>query len=73
MIHSNPAHWRLGFQIHALVFVLTMVVLAAINVWTGAPYWALWGVLPGWGTGLLAHWWFKVGPGAARMRIGSGS
>jgi hypothetical protein len=66
VINSSPAQKRLGIQIHALVFVLTMVVLAAINVWTGAPYWALW-VLPGWGTGLLAHWWFKAGPGAAQV------
>ena len=62
--HGSPSQERLGFQVHALAFVLTMVALVVINVWTGAPYWALW-VLPGWGTGLLAHWWFKVGPGAS--------
>jgi hypothetical protein len=53
---------KLGFNIHAFVFVATMVLLAAINLWKGAPYWVLW-VLLGWGIGLLAHWWFTLGPG----------
>lgn len=40
-----------------------MVLLVAINVWTGAPYWVQWVIL-GWGTGVVAHWWFTLGPGA---------
>lgn len=63
---SEPAR-KLGFNIHAIVFVLTMVVLAAINLSVGRPYWVLW-VLLGWGIGLLMHWWFVLGPGANRAR-----
>ncbi len=61
----SPAAKALGFQIHAFAFVVTMLLLVAINVWTGAPYWVQW-VLPGWGVGLLSHWWFVLGPGARR-------
>ena len=49
--------------IHAFVFVATMVLLVAINLWKGAPHWVLW-VLLGWGIGLVAHWFFVLGPGA---------
>ena len=65
MTHLSPAQQRRGFNIHAFVFVVTMVVLAAINLWKGAPYWVLW-VLLGWGIGLLSHWFFVLGPGADR-------
>jgi 2TM domain len=65
MKHINESGMKLGFNIHALVFVLTMVLLAAINLAKGEPYWVLW-VLPGWGIGLFAHWWFVQGPGAKR-------
>ena len=54
-----------GFNIHAFVFVVTMVLLVAINLWKGAPYWVLW-VLLGWGIGLLSHWFFTLGPGAQK-------
>lgn len=57
------SHRRRGFNIHAFVFVATMVLLAAINVWKGPPYWVLWALL-GWGIGLAAHWFFALGPGA---------
>ena len=40
-----------------------MALLLAINLWKGAPYWIFW-VLLGWGIGLLAHWFFVLGPGA---------
>lgn len=43
-----------------------MVLLVAINVWTGAPYWVQWVIL-GWGTGVVAHWWFTLGPGADKI------
>ena len=56
---------KLGFNVHALVFVLAMVLLAVINVAVGRPYWVLWTLLA-WGIGLLAHWWFVLGPGAGR-------
>jgi hypothetical protein len=58
----DPRRKRLGFQIHALVFVLAMLVQVAINLWTGPPYWAGW-VLLGWSIGLLSHWWFVLGAG----------
>jgi hypothetical protein len=57
---------KLGFNIHALVFVPSMALLLAINLWKGSPYWIMW-VLLGWGAGLLAHWWFVLGPGASKV------
>jgi hypothetical protein len=62
------AEKKLGFRIHAIVFVPSMVLLFLINMWIGPPYWVLW-VLLGWGIGLLAHWWFGVGPGSNRSKI----
>lgn len=59
---SLPQRKR-GFRIHATVFVATVVVLIAINLWIGPPYWVVWTV-PGWAIGLLAHWFFVLGPGA---------
>lgn len=56
---------KLGFRIHAIVFVLSMALLLVINLWTGSPYWILW-VLLGWGIGVFAHWWFVLGPGAGK-------
>lgn len=44
-----------------------MALLFVINLSTGSPYWVLW-VLLGWGVGLLAHWWFILGPGAGGGR-----
>jgi 2TM domain len=61
----SEAQNRLGFHIHAFAAVATMLLLVGINLWTGKPYWVLW-VLLGWGTGLLSHWWFVMGPGAHR-------
>ncbi|MNL71198.1 hypothetical protein D3C87_1963170 [compost metagenome] len=65
MKHANPAARKYGFQIHAFVFVLTMVLLVVINLLTGPPWWALWSLF-GWGIGLLSHWWFAAGPAASR-------
>jgi hypothetical protein len=59
----SPAAKRLGFHIHAFSFVMVMLLLAAINLWKGPPYWVLW-VLFGWGIGLVSHWWFVLGSGA---------
>lgn len=58
---------QLGFRIHALVFVPTMVLLLVINRLVGRPYWSLW-VLLGWGIGLFCHWFFVEGPGARKTR-----
>jgi hypothetical protein len=63
MKELSPLQRRRGFNIHAFAFVVTMALLLAINLWTGAPYWALW-VLPSWGIGLMSHWFFVLGPGA---------
>ena len=54
MKDASPAERKLGFQIHAFVFVVTLVLLVALNIWTGPPYWVLWVVL-GWSVGLVAH------------------
>ena len=43
-----------GFYIHALVFVLVVSGLAALNVALGKPYWVLW-VMLGWGGGTALH------------------
>ncbi len=62
----SASEQKLGFRIHAIVFVLSLALLVAINLWIGPPYWVLW-VLLGWGMGLLSHWWFGVGPGAGEV------
>ena len=69
MKHQSAEAKSLGFYIHALVFVVAIVVQMAINVWVGPPYWVMW-VLPAWAIGVLAHWWFVVGPGARHKRLG---
>ena len=65
MKNLSEAQNRFGFHVHAFAAVMTMVLLVAINLWKGQPYWALW-VLLGWGMALLSHWWFVMGPGARR-------
>ncbi len=67
MKNATPARKRLGFRIHATVFIPMMALLFVINLLTGSPYWILW-VLLDWGVGLLAHWWFVLGPGAVGRR-----
>ncbi|HJU39974.1 MAG TPA: 2TM domain-containing protein [Tahibacter sp.] len=63
MKNATPAQKKLGFRIHAIAFVPTLVVLLIVNYLTGPPYWVLW-VLPGWSVGLFCHWFFVLGPGA---------
>ncbi len=65
MKNASPSEKKLGFRIHAIVFVLVIALLVVINVLTGSPYWVLW-VLLGWGIGLLAHWFLVLGPGAVK-------
>lgn len=64
MMQSSPVNQKRAFQIHAFVFVATMIFLAALNLYLGAPYWIIWPLI-GWGIGIIAHWWFVLGPGAA--------
>ena len=63
MMQSSPINQKRAFQIHAFVFVATMIFLAVLNYTLGEPYWVVWPLI-GWGIGLLAHWWFVLGPGA---------
>lgn len=63
MKRLGPSERKRGFRIHSIVFVPSMALLAGINLWTGTPCWVAY-VLVGWGTGVLAHWWFVLGPGA---------
>lgn len=55
MKNATPEQKRLGLHVHAIVFLLTMLLLLIINLYTGQPYWIVW-VLLGWGIGLLSHW-----------------
>ena len=45
---------KLGFYIHALVFVLVNAGLWAVNAWLGGERWAIYPFL-GWGLGLAIH------------------
>ena len=45
---------RIGFYVHATVFVLVNLGLAAINLAHGGTRWHLW-PLGGWGLGLAIH------------------
>lgn len=38
MKHISESQKKLGLNIHAIVFVLTMALLAVINVVVGRPY-----------------------------------
>ena len=64
-VTARQSEKKLGFRIHAMVFVPTIVVLLIINLLIGSPYWSLW-VLLGWGIGLFCHWFFVLGPGAGK-------
>ena len=65
MKQGTLAEKKLGFRIHAIVFVPSIAVLLVINLLTGSPYWVLW-VLLAWGIGLFCHWFFVLGPGAGK-------
>ena len=67
MKHLSEAENRLGFRIHAAAYIVTLLLLVALNVVTGPPYWVVW-VVPGWTVGLLCHRYFVVGPGIRRAR-----
>jgi len=45
----------IGFFFHAVAFILVMLLLTAINLLIGPPYWVRL-VFFGWGIGLFAHW-----------------
>lgn len=51
-----------GFYIHFLIYAAVIVLLVAINAFSGGTMWAHWPAL-GWGIGILAHGYgafFKV-------------
>jgi len=60
MHNLTQAQKRLGFRVYAICFAIGMPLLAAIDFWTGPPWWVQW-VLLGWGIGLLSHWLFGGG------------
>ncbi len=45
---------KMGFYVHALVFVLVNAGLYALNLWQGGTRWHGW-PLAGWGLGLAIH------------------
>ena len=52
---ERRASAKLGFYIHALVFVIVNAGLWLLNSWSSpGSYWAIWPLL-GWGIGLAAH------------------
>lgn len=60
MQYQSEQQKRTGFRIHAMSYVAALVLMTAINLWTGSPYWVLW-VIPGWTIGLFCHWYFVLG------------
>jgi hypothetical protein len=55
MKHATPEQMRIGLRIHAIAFLVLMVLMVVINALVGRPYWVAW-VFLGWGVGLLSHW-----------------
>ena len=52
----RAASWALRwYRPHRLAFVGTMVLLHAVNIMTGAPWWALWPLLT-WGVVFFIHY-----------------
>jgi hypothetical protein len=45
MNQGTLAEKKLGFRIHAMVFVPTIVLLVVVNLLIGASYWVQWVVL----------------------------
>lgn len=52
---------KLGFYVHATVFVLVNLALAATDLATGRHGWSLFPAL-GWGLGLAIHGFVALGP-----------
>jgi 2TM domain len=63
---------KMGWYIHATVFVLVNLGLAALNLATGGHAWHLW-PLAGWGLGLTIHgvvtWLGLQGDGLRRQML----
>jgi hypothetical protein len=52
---------KLGFTIHAAVYLLVNVLLIAVDLRTGSVRWSVFPLL-GWGIGLAAHGLVAFGP-----------
>lgn len=62
---------KMGFAIHAAVYVIVNLGLFAIDRATGGPHWHLW-PLAGWGLGLAIHGlatWYALDGGGIRGRM----
>lgn len=46
MTHHTEAEKRLGVRIHAVAYLATVLLLVAVNVLTGSPYWVVWVIPP---------------------------
>ena len=64
------ARARMGWYVHALVFLAVNAVLAVLSLSTGR-HWAIYPAL-GWGLGLLLHGlgvWLSLGGGGLQQRL----
>lgn len=52
---------KLGFYVHAAVYLLVNVLLIAVDLRTGSGRWSIFPLL-GWGIGLAAHGLAVLGP-----------
>lgn len=62
---------KMGFAVHAAVYVIVNLGLFAIDRATGGPRWHFW-PLAGWGLGLAIHGfvtWFALNGGGIRGRM----
>lgn len=67
---SKMAKARVSFKMHALVYVLVNLFLAAVwfatSVGDGTPYWPMWTHF-GWGIGLAVHGFTAYGAGSQML------
>lgn len=69
MKHASISEMKIGLRVHAIVFVLSMVLLLILNALLGSPYWVQW-VLLGWGSGLAIHAWVVSRQVVSRTAVG---
>jgi hypothetical protein len=59
-LSTELAARRRGLRLHAMAFVVVVVLLGALDWYTAEPYWIHW-VAMGWGAGLATHAWLASG------------
>jgi hypothetical protein len=62
---------KMGFYVHAAVYVLVNAFLAVVDITRGGGAWFQWPLL-GWGLGLAIHGavvWLRTGGGGVRERM----